>query len=200
MPRGSRPRSAVFLKWFSRTRSLAQTLDMEVYRVAGPRHTTANDIVSGVGAFLAGGRWNPIGEMKVVYLSQTPETAMMEALEHCRYYGVPISNAFPKVTVAVSVVLERFLDLTDANLFASLPISILELIAEDWRALMSRNLESASQSLGWAAFAAGLQGLRVPSKPDPAGVNILIFPENLTSTCSLEVLNADDLDKLGRPT
>jgi hypothetical protein len=73
-----------------------------------------------------------------------------------------------------------------------------ELLAEDWRALMSNNAESGSQAVGWATFAAGFQGLKVPSKPDPGGVNVLIFPENLTRNCRLQVLNAKDLEKLGK--
>jgi hypothetical protein len=74
-----------------------------------------------------------------------------------------------------------------------------ELVAADWRALMSRNVESASQTLGRVAYAAGLQGLKVPSRPDPKGINVLVFPENLTMACRLEVMNADELDNLGRP-
>lgn len=158
MPRGSHPRSADFLKWFTRRRSLAQPFETELYRVAGPRHTTAEAIVSGMGAFLAGGRWNPPGEMKVVYMSREPETATKESLEHFRYHGLPISSALPKVMVAVRVKVERLLDLTDAVNSGELPISMAELVAEDWRALMSRNVEPASQTLGWAAFAAVSRG------------------------------------------
>jgi RES domain-containing protein len=199
MPRRLHPRSATFLKWFSHKRSLAQPFEAELYRVAGPRHTTPEDIVSGIGAFLAGGRWNPVGEMKVVYLSQDPETATKEALEHFRYHALPISSALPKVIVAVSVKVERLLDLTPAALSKDLPVSLPELLAEDWRALMSKNMESASQALGWAAYAAGFQGIKVPSKPDPNGANVLVFRESLTKQCRLEVMKAADLDKLGRP-
>jgi RES domain-containing protein len=195
---GPHPRSAAVLQWFSRRRDLAQELDVEAYRVAGPRHTTAKEIVSGTGAYLAGGRWNPVGDMKVVYLSDTPETATKEALEHFRYHGLPISSALPKVIIAVRVRIERSLDLTDPAIAVDLPISIPELLAEDWRAMMARNVEPASQAVGWAAFAAGFQGVRVPSRPDPMGTNLLVFPELLVKGSRLEVLNADELDKLGR--
>jgi RES domain-containing protein len=199
MSLASHPRSAAFLKWFCQSRDMAHELNVEVFRVAGPRHTTAAEIVSGKGAFIAGGRWNPIGEMNVVYLSREPETAMKEALEHFRYFGLPISKALPKVVIAVSVKIERLLDLTVPDISAGLPIPMSELVAVDWRALMARNIEAASQTLGWAAYAAGFQGLKVPSKPDPKGENFLVFPESLTKTCRLEVINADELDKLGRP-
>src|SRR5262245_64156948 len=199
MPRRPHLRSAIFLKWFSRQRHLALPVDGEFYRVAGPRYTTADDIVSGMGAFIAGGRWNPIGEMKVVYLSQEPETAMTEALEHFRYHLLPISQALPKVMVAVAVRIDRLLDLTDPAVVAGLPIPMAELLAEDWRALMATKVEPGSQAVGWATFAAGFQGLKVPSKPAPDGINLLVFPENVTRQCRLEVLNASDLEKLGKP-
>jgi RES domain-containing protein len=197
MPR-PHPRSAAFLKWCSQRRHLAPQLDIEAYRVAGPRHTTPKEIVSGMGAYLAGGRWNPVGEMKVVYLSLAPETATKEALEHFRYHRLPISTALPKVIVAVRVNIERILDLTDPAIGADFPIPISELLAEDWRALIAKDVEPASQAVGWATFAAGFQGVRVPSKPDPTGTNLLIFPELLVKGNQLEVLNADELDKLGR--
>ena len=40
--------------------------------------------------------------------------------------------------------------------------------------------------------------MKIPSKPDPTGTNFLIFPELLVKGNQLEVLNADELDKLGR--
>src|SRR5262245_52916485 len=150
-----------------------------------------------MGAYLAGGRWNPVGQMKVVYLSQEPETATKEALEHFRYHALPISGALPKVIVAVRVKIERSLDLTDPAVAIGFPIPIPELLAEDWRAMMAKDMESASQAVGWAAFAAGFQGVKVPSKPDPTGTNLLIFPELLVKGNVLEVLNASGLDILG---
>ena len=106
------PRSADFLKWFTTNKKEATPLEDIFFRVAGPRHTTAAEIVSGIGAQKAGGRWNPIGEMRVVYLSREAETALREAFEHYRYFNLPVSQALPKVVVSVAVKLERVLDLT----------------------------------------------------------------------------------------
>jgi RES domain-containing protein len=152
MPRRPHPRSADLLKWVNRRKTSSESLTGEFYRVAGPHHTTADEIVSGVGAFIAGGRWNPIDEMKVVYLSREPETALSEALENFRYHGLPISNALPKVTVAIALKLDRVLDLTKAAIASGMPIGMAEFLAEDWRALMARDVEAGSQALGWAAF------------------------------------------------
>ncbi len=40
----------------------------------------------------------------------------------------------------------------------------------------------------------------VPSKTDPNGINLLVFPDSLGKTNKLAVLNHDVLDKLGRPS
>jgi len=64
---------------------------------------------------------------------------------------------------------------------------------------MARGEESTTQAIGRAAYAAGVLGLVVPSKPDPKGSNLVIFPERLTSTCRLEVIDADKLKALGKP-
>lgn len=85
MPLGEHPRSAEFLQWFTQKKKLGKPFAGTYYRVAGPSYTTAKDFVSGVGASIAGGRWNPPShEMKVVYLSHEPETALREANEHYR--------------------------------------------------------------------------------------------------------------------
>ena len=136
--------------------------------------------------------------MRVVYLSELPETALREANEHLRYHNLPLSKGTPKVVVAIQADLETVLDLTTGQVSNELPETMKTLLAEDWRAIMSRGEEATTQALGRAAFQAGIQALRVSSKPDPTGVNLLVFPELLTKKTKLEVLNADELDKLGR--
>lgn len=194
------PQSAAFLKWFTKNKKLAEPLDAVYFRVAGPRHTTATEIVSGIGAQMAGGRWNPPGEMRVVYLSRDPETALSEALAHRRYYNLPVADEMPKVIISVSVQLERVLNLCGAGLSGKVPDSMGELLAEDWRAFNARGIESASQAVGWAGFSANFQGLLVPSKASPDGYNLLVFPENFSKSSRLDVQNADELDKIGRVT
>ncbi len=187
-----------FSAWIAGQREEAIPVSGDFFRVAGPRHTSAKELVSGIGARRAGGRWNPIGMMNIVYTSRNPATAMIEATEHYRYYRLPMVEAMPKVVVAVRIRLESVLDLTEGFLSKSLPEPIDTLLSEDWRAIMERGYESTSQALGRAAFQTGLNGLIVPSKPDPTGSNFLIFPENLTSKCRMRVLNPKLLDKLGK--
>lgn len=176
----------------------AQPKSGEFYRVAGPRHATAAAIVSGTGAFIAGGRWSPIGVMNVVYLSTAPETATYESMAGARYYNLPLWDSMPKVMVAVRVEVDAILDLTNRAIGANLPVAMAALLGEDWRAVMQGGRESASQAIGRAAFAAGLQGLLVPSKAHRSGKNLLVFPASLSKTCLLEVMNPDALAKLSR--
>jgi RES domain-containing protein len=192
------PRSTELSAWFAEQVSNAKPLSGEFYRVAGPRHTTAMDIISGMGAFIGGGRWNPPGVMNVVYLSVESETAMREANEHFRYHNLPIWTGMPRIVVAIRAALEAVLDLTSIAAAGLLPESMQSLLAEDWRAIMGRGDVATTQAMGRAAHQAGVQALLVPSKPDPNGINLLVFPERLTQKSRLEVLNAGALDKLGR--
>src|SRR5690606_14174182 len=94
------PKHSVFADWFVRKRKQVITIDGIFYRVAGPRHTTIEEILSGVGGWMSGGRWNPPGIMKVIYGSKNPITATIEAVEHLRYYGIPEWKDMPKVIIA----------------------------------------------------------------------------------------------------
>lgn len=188
------PRYKVFLDFF--TKHQAMPLDRTFFRVAGPRHTTASEILSGEGAYRGGGRWNVPRNMKAIYASDDPVTAMHEATAHLRYYHLPLSNAMPKVTVALQVKAERVIDLTDAT--SGFPEPMSTLLAEDWRQVMGRGDEPTTQAIGRAAFDAGLQGLLVPSKPSPAGKNLVLFPERFTTRTCVAVLNPELLETLGK--
>jgi RES domain-containing protein len=194
------PRSDELATWIAKQVASAKPLRGEFYRVAGPRHTTAKEIISGTGAFIAGGRWSPPEMMKAVYLSEEPETAMHEANAHFRYYRLPLWKGMPRVVVGVRVVLETLLDLTTRSVAISLPEPMKLLLAEDWRAIMAHGNEATTQALGRAAYQAGIQAIRTPSKPDPQGFNLTVFPERFTKNSQLEVLNEAELDKLGRAT
>jgi len=200
MPLHPHPRYAEFRDWFGNQRARAAPIDDVYYRVAGPRHTTAEEIVSGIGARRVGGRWNPPDVMNVVYASCTPMTAMAESVEHFRYYSIPPWEGMPKVTVGIRVVAPVVLNLANPEIAADLPDSIDGLMAEDWRKVREQGDEATTMAMGRAAFEAGIQGLLVVSKPDPAGVNLLVFPENLDSNCQMEVINPELLEKLGKPS
>ena len=193
------PRYAEYKAWFKQHLHRSLAVRGEYFRMAGPRHATAAEVIDGVGAFKGGGRWNPPRGMKAVYLSRTPETATAETMEGHRYYRLPLSQNTPKVMVAVLVEVEGVIDLTDPVLQKDFPETIANLMTEDWRAIMERGDESTTQAIGRAAFASGLQGLIAPSKPQPNGVNLVVFPTRLTARSGLEVLNPAELAHLGKP-
>jgi RES domain-containing protein len=62
-----------------------------------------------------GGRWNPPGVFKAVYLSCDPETALAEALARNRRHGLPDSEGLPLVVIGVRVTRLRLLDLCSAD-------------------------------------------------------------------------------------
>ncbi|QVL32369.1 RES domain-containing protein [Telmatocola sphagniphila] len=92
------------------------SLNSEFFRVVGPRYTTPKEILSGMGSYLGGGRWNPLQVMKVLYLSADPITAMHEAKENYRYYKLRLAQEMPKVTVAIKVKVESILNLANLDL------------------------------------------------------------------------------------
>jgi RES domain-containing protein len=80
--------------------------------------TFAHDFVSGKGAQLHGGRWNPKGAFRAVYLCDSPETALAEFLARSRRMRLPDARVLPMVMAAVQGKVALVLDL-DAPLYFS---------------------------------------------------------------------------------
>jgi RES domain-containing protein len=69
------------------------------FRVQTIHFPTARDILSGLGAKLRGGRWNPPG-LATLYGSTTDTAALEEANANDRYYGLETKT--PRLVVAIS--------------------------------------------------------------------------------------------------
>ena len=69
-----------------------------VYRIQKQRF--ADTMLSGEGARLYGGRWNPEG-VPLVYTSASPELALLETLVHLD--GTPLSDLPPYVQVTIAL-------------------------------------------------------------------------------------------------
>lgn len=159
-----------------------------VYRSTSPRYATSQNLVTGGGALRHGGRWNPPGAFAAVYGSLTPETAMAEALEHYRYYGLEPWRMGRRVFCPLQVDASSVLDLTEGRLRQRIRVSIGRMRAEDWRMCMSSGKEALAQAIGRAAFTVGLEGLLVPSKPVTDGVNLVVYPSNLRGQSHVQEL------------
>lgn len=163
-----------------------------VYRSVVPKYATEHDVLTGEGAREHVGRWNPPG-VAVVYASLTPETAMAEALAQYRYFGLPLHAAMPRMFLAIEARLRRVVELTVGEIRQRLRVSADSMTNADWRKQVAAGVEPVSRRLGKAASEAGLEGLLVPSGAERNGVNLLVFPENLTGESSLTVVNPDQL-------
>lgn len=77
---------------------------IKLYRLQSARYGLPKDFLSGRGAELTGGRWNPVG-MPVVYTSRTVELASLEYLVHY-FEGFPNSK-LPDMLVATIEIEEK---------------------------------------------------------------------------------------------
>jgi RES domain-containing protein len=164
----------------------------EVYRATSVRYANRDDLLTGLGAKSAGGRWNPPSGFATVYTSLTPETALAEYLAQHRYFGWPVSSAMPYVMVALGVTLQKVLDFSDGKVRSSLGVSLVRMIDTAWRRASVH--ESITQALGRCAFEAELEAILVPSSAALGEVNLVVFPGNLLAPGSwINVINREKL-------
>lgn len=84
---------------------------MRVFRIQNRRY--AGSFLTGEGARLNGGRWNPVGT-PLVYTSTTPELAVLEVMVHAD--GTPLQDLPPQVQVELEVPDEAVEAIAAANL------------------------------------------------------------------------------------
>lgn len=167
----------------------------DAFRFALPRWGTVEHLLTGEGALRAGGRWHPIGAFRAVYASLDPETALAESLAHFRRFGVADRDAMPRTLNAVTVSLQRVLDLTDGAVRRHLVFSQARMLAEEWWVRQAQDEEAITQSLGRAARAAGLEGMIVPSAARAEGRGLVFFPDNRRAGSVLAIVNPDELPR-----
>jgi RES domain-containing protein len=173
-----------------RLRAAASSLDGHAFRSTSPKYATEADIVSGKGAAMVGGRWNPLG-VAAVYASLTPETAMAETLSHHRYYRIPVENAMPRTFVALEIMLQAVLDLRIGPVRQRLRFSESRIVDVDWRKEMRQGNVPPTHLIGLAASLEAYEGLIVPSASDPGGSNLVVFPANLGRDSLIRIFHPD---------
>lgn len=119
---------------------------------------------------------------------------MKEVLAHHRYYGIPIYAAMPRVFVAIEFNMSKMLDLTFGENRQRLGISEKRLLECDWRKEMVRGNIGISQTVGDSAYETGFEGMIIGSSQAKNGVNIIVFPDNLTKSSFVKVRNAEKLE------
>ena len=171
---------------------LAVALEAVGFRSAGVRYASEADLMSGEGAGYYGGRWNPPG-VKAVYLSLDPDTAIKESYCQFAAFGFLNSTIRPRVIAGARLRLRQLLDLTDARARRRLGFRLDELTGEDWHAIQMAGEESWTQAIGRGCRWVGFEGLIAPSARLRRGKNVVVFPDKLDASSTIDVMAREDL-------
>lgn len=162
----------------------AEPLEGHFFRSVAFRFFHPDDVISGEGTRLHGGRFAPVG-IPAVYGSADEETAMREVAARKSALGgrrqIEIGE-YPRMTYILSIATTRNLDLT-AALNASL-MSVIE------KCLMP-NSHEASQQIASLWIGARIESVIFPSATG-FGKNVVVYPGN-ASPGSVVVLNREEV-------
>ncbi|RQR45286.1 RES domain-containing protein [Burkholderia sp. Bp9126] len=147
---------------------------MKLYRLAKERkgHFMADDL-SGNGAAIAAGRWNPRG-MRVLYTSCHASTSLLEALVHMA--GLLPAGGLFLVT----------LDVPDAFYDSACEPEL----PDDWAALSHDPVSTAQIGRAWLEADEPL-AMRVPSVVCPTDFNLLLNPMHADFAASVKVISKE---------
>jgi RES domain-containing protein len=132
----------------------------KLYRALNPIH--AGEPLSGRGAKLYGGRFNPRGA-PALYTSLTVITALREANQ--------VGNLQPTTLVSYDADIDSIFDGRDEAALAAEGMDVAALGDSTWRDRMKADGEAKTQSLGRRLINAGYNGLLVRSYAGGSGVN-----------------------------
>lgn len=150
------------------TRVAAATLSPfsgEGWRHLSPRH----DPLSGEGARLHGGRFNPAGSFPVLYICRTRPCVVAELQRFGERQAIGVEGLLPRHLYRYDILLDRVLDLTDVGVRGEVGLGLEVLTGPDW---------AACQDLGATAHALGVQAVLSPSA---AGVDdvLAVFVQHI---------------------
>jgi RES domain-containing protein len=169
----------------------ASSLRGDFFRSVAFRYFHPDDVISGEGTRLHGGRFVPVG-VRAVYASLDEETAQREVTTRKRALGgrSQISvGEYPRMTYVLSVATNRNLDLA-----AKLPAELANLV----RICMGGPGYSVSQELAGIWISEGIDSVVFPSATG-VGRNVAVY---LANTCAGSVVvrnRAEVLAALRRP-
>ena len=138
-----------------------------LYRALNPIYT--RDPLSGRGAALYGGRFNPKGT-PALYASLSPVTALREANQ--------VGALQPTTLVAYEADVRPVFDTRDAGALEGFGMAPKDLACAAWRDEMIANGESGTQAFARRFIAAGYAALLVPSfarGAAPADLNLVLW-------------------------
>jgi RES domain-containing protein len=178
---------------------LAGLWDGSMFRFASVRFANRVDLMSGEGARIDGGRWNPPGKFACVYGSLTADVAQEEAFASIDRYGIARDQIGPRVQVAVRLRLQAVLDLTEQTALSRLKLTKVRLARCDWQSAQERGQEALTQCIGRLAWEERLEALIVPSRRVTGASNIVLFPGRRRRGSSWRIQGARDLPRRSEP-
>ena len=122
----------------------------KAYRHLGPGYQP----LSGEGARVRGGRWNPTESFPVVYLAKTERSAIAEFYRLAEKNGRRPGDLLPRHLHRYRVELQRVLDLTVEDNLRTVRLELIDLRSED---------PTRCQAVGDAAHYAGFEAVLAPS-------------------------------------
>lgn len=138
-----------------------------LYRAINPVY--AREPLSGRGAELHGGRFNPRG-VPAIYTSLSVMTALREANQ--------VGNLQPTTLVSYTADIERIFDSRDDSLLAAYNMDGARLADPSWRDQMQRTGEATTQQFGRSLITGGYHGLLVRSfaaGTNPDDLNLVLW-------------------------
>lgn len=130
------------------------------------RHTSpGRDPLSGRGAYLFGGRWNPKELVPTIYLATSTEVCIAEFIRMADRQAKGTQSFLPRDLHIIEVKNLQLLDLRSASALAAVGLTGADLTDETW---------SACQAVGAATHLVGRHGLLVPSAAG-VGDNLVVF-------------------------
>lgn len=140
--------------------------------------------LSGHGAWVHGGRWNPPGRFPVLYLALSEDTAKAEFLRMVRKLHEPPARFLPRALHRYDVSLVNLLDLRDEEARLEVGLTVRTLRADP---------PTLCQAIGTAAHEFGHEGILVPSATG-VGLALPVFYGRIASTSYVRDLGFDTWD------
>jgi RES domain-containing protein len=169
-------------------------LDRTPYRGQAYRHIDpSRDPLSGVGARIAGGRWNPPESFSVLYLGLDADVVTAEFRRLAARQRRRVTDFLPRRLYTYDVLLTAALDVTSPAVLDELGLTDEALSADEL---------SACQEVGAAAHYAGFEGVLAPSATSQ-GTVLAVFMDNLGGQSLVNPVShrvwaaAEDLSEVG---